>query len=56
MKSIKIYQSDANFILFKLKDSDKIYKALLKKGVLVRNKKGIDNRCLRVTVGTPVEN
>ncbi len=56
MKNIKIYQSDANFILFKLKNSDKIYKALLKKGVLVKNMKGRVNSCLRVTVGTPVEN
>ncbi|MEE8328535.1 MAG: histidinol-phosphate transaminase [Thermodesulfovibrionia bacterium] len=56
MKSIKLYQSDANFILFKLKNSDKIYKTLLKRGVLVRNMKRIVNSCLRVTVGTPEEN
>ena len=50
------YPSEANFILFKVKNPDGIYKRLLKKGVLVRNMKGIVNSCLRVTVGTPGEN
>ncbi|MGB9716009.1 MAG: histidinol-phosphate transaminase [Thermodesulfovibrionales bacterium] len=53
---INPYPSEANFILFRIKDSDKIYKMLLKKGVLVRNMKGVVNSCLRVTVGTPEEN
>jgi histidinol-phosphate aminotransferase len=56
MKNIKPYLSDANFILFKVKHADKIYKNLLKKGILVKNMKGIINGCLRVTVGTPAEN
>ncbi len=54
--NIKAYPSDANFILFKVVNSDKIYKGLLKKGVLVRNMKGVIDGCLRVTVGTPQEN
>ncbi|MEK6529138.1 MAG: aminotransferase class I/II-fold pyridoxal phosphate-dependent enzyme, partial [Nitrospirota bacterium] len=56
IKGIKPYPSDANFILFKVKDADKIYKELLKKGILVRNMRGVINGCLRVTVGTPREN
>ncbi len=56
IKNIELYKSDANFILFKLKDSDKIHKGLLKRDVLVRNMKGIVDGCLRVTVGTPKEN
>lgn len=48
--------SDANFILFKVKNSDTIYKGLLKKGVLVRNMRGLCEGFLRVTVGTPKEN
>lgn len=56
MKNIRPYPSDSNFILFKIKDPDKIYKGLLKRGVLVRNMKGIIDGCLRVTVGTPREN
>ena len=54
--NIKAYPSDANFILFKVVNSDKIYKGLLKKGVLLRNMKGVIDGCLRVTVGTPEEN
>jgi histidinol-phosphate aminotransferase len=50
------YPSDANFILFKVHRPEKMYRGLLKKGVLVRNMKGIVNSCLRVTVGTPKEN
>lgn len=56
IKGITPYTSDANFILFKIKDADKIYKELLKKGILVRNMRGVINGCLRVTVGTPAEN
>lgn len=56
INGIRLYPSEANFILFKIKDPDRIYKGLLKEGVLVRNMKGIVDGCLRVTVGTPEEN
>jgi histidinol-phosphate aminotransferase len=56
IQGIKLYPSEANFILFKVKNSDKIYYRLLKKGVLIRNMKGVVNGCLRVTVGTKKEN
>jgi histidinol-phosphate aminotransferase len=56
IKGIKPYPSEANFILFRVKEPDKIYKRLLKKGVLVRNMNGVVNNCLRATVGTPEEN
>ncbi len=55
-EGIEPYPSDANFILFRVEESDRIYKGLLRKGVLVRNMKGIIDGCLRVTVGTPGEN
>ena len=48
--------TDANFILFKIKNSDKIYRGLLEKGVLIRNMKGVIDGHLRVTVGNPKEN
>ncbi len=54
--NIETYPSDANFIFFKVLNSDKIFRALLKRGVLIRNMKGIKEGCLRVTVGTPKEN
>jgi histidinol-phosphate aminotransferase len=56
MKGVSPYPSEANFILFKIKNPDGIYKGLLKEGVLVRNMRGVVNSCLRVTVGTPGEN
>lgn len=56
MNNVKPCPSDANFILFKVPGSDNVYTSLLKKGILVRNMKGISEGCLRVTVGTPGEN
>jgi len=56
MGEIQPYPSEANFILFKVNDSEKVYKGLLRHGVLVRNMKGVVDGCLRVTVGTPEEN
>jgi histidinol-phosphate aminotransferase len=56
IKGVKPYPSDANFILFRADESDKIYKELLKRGVLIRNMNGVIDGCLRVTVGTPKEN
>ncbi len=50
------YQTNANFILFKVSGADKVFKGLLKKGVLIRNMSGAVEDCLRVTVGTPKEN
>lgn len=56
IEGIKPYPSEANFILFRIKNPDRIYQALLKKGVLIRNMKGVVDGCLRVTIGTPEEN
>jgi len=50
------YPSDANFILFRVKDPESLYQALLKRGVLIRNLNSVVEGCLRVTVGTPEEN
>lgn len=54
----KVYQSDANFILIKVKDADGLYNYLLNKGIVVRNRstiKGCEG-CLRISVGTLEEN
>lgn len=56
IEGIHPYSSEANFILFRVNDSEEVYKGLLKYGVLVRNMKGVVDGCLRVTVGTPDEN
>jgi histidinol-phosphate aminotransferase len=50
------FPSEANFILFRVKDPPKVYSRLLEKGILVRNISDAVAGCLRVTVGTPKEN
>ncbi|HAM50750.1 MAG TPA: histidinol-phosphate transaminase [Nitrospiraceae bacterium] len=56
MNSITPYPSEANFILFKIKNPDDMYQALLRRDVLVRNLNDGIKGCLRVTVGTRQEN
>lgn len=55
-KGIKPFPSEANFILFRVKNPDNVYNSLLKKGILVRNINDVVKGCLRVTIGTPEEN
>jgi len=55
---LKVYHSDTNFILIKVDNADLRYRQLLNKGVVIRNRTnelGCEN-CLRITVGTPLEN
>ncbi|MDR3093114.1 MAG: histidinol-phosphate transaminase [Bacteroidales bacterium] len=54
----KIYPTDANFLLVKVTDADDIYRYLVERGVIVRNRSHISLclNCLRITVGTPEEN
>lgn len=55
---LKLYHSDANFLLVKVTDADAIYDHLVANGIIVRNRnrvKGCEG-CLRITVGTPTEN
>ena len=56
IKGVKPYPSEANFILFKVDHPEKVYRALLKRGILVRNMDSQIRGCLRVTVGTEREN
>lgn len=54
----KVYPSDANFLLVKTTDARGIYKALVEKGIIVRDRSRVElcAGCLRITVGTPAEN
>ncbi len=55
---IRVYPTDANFVLFKVSDANKYYDRLVEKGVIVRNRTsafGCEN-CLRLSVGTKEEN
>ncbi len=54
----KIYPSDANFLLVRFDNPGEVYDRLLAEKVIVRDRsrvKGCEG-CLRITVGTPVEN
>ena len=52
----RVFPSEANFFLVRVRDADATYDALKRQGVLVRNlHPGLDN-CLRINVGTPDEN
>ena len=58
LKSVKIFKTDSNFILFRVLDADLTFNGLLKNGVLIRNlnSDGALKNCLRVTIGMPEEN
>ena len=54
----RVYPTDANFVLVKVDDANGVYKYLMQKGVIVRNRNSVSlcGGCLRVTVGTEEEN
>jgi histidinol-phosphate aminotransferase len=58
---LEVYPSQANFILFKLKQGDAtdVFNRLRDAGVLIKNMSpagGVLSNCLRVTIGTSEEN
>ena len=55
---LKIFPSDANFLLIRVEDPDGLYTFLYEQGVIVRNRSRLTHceGCLRITVGTPDEN
>lgn len=54
----RVYHSDANFLLVKVDDADRLYERLVQLGVLVRNRTKVAHchNTLRITIGTPSEN
>ena len=59
MKGIeKVWPSDANFLLVKVKDPRGLYDFLLARSVIVRDRSSATGcaGCLRITIGTPGEN
>ena len=54
----KVYPSDANFLLVKVNNANGIYRNLVDKGIIVRNRNSVSlcGNCLRITVGTIEEN
>jgi len=54
----RIYPTDANFVLVKTNDAEKICRFLLGRKIVVRNRNSVElcEGCLRITIGTPEEN
>ncbi len=55
---LKVYPSDANFLLVKVKSPQSLFKYLADKKIIVRDrsKASLCEGCLRITVGTKAEN
>ena len=53
-----IYPTDSNFFLVRVTDADDIYRYLVERGIIVRNRNRVAlcGNCIRITVGTPQEN
>jgi histidinol-phosphate aminotransferase len=54
----KVYQSDSNFVLVRVKDAPMTYRYLMDNKIIVRDRSRVAlcYNCLRITVGTPAEN
>jgi histidinol-phosphate aminotransferase len=52
----KVYPSDANFLLIRVKDANFVYNTLIDKNIIVRNRNSVIGNCIRITVGKPYEN
>ena len=54
----KVYPSNANFFLAKMKDAQSVYDYLCEKGINVRNCSNVSlcDNCLRITIGSKAEN
>jgi histidinol-phosphate aminotransferase len=56
---VRVYTSEANFLLFRVANATEVFSGLRQRGVLIKNLNGghpMLKDCLRVTVGTPDEN
>lgn len=55
---VRVFPSDANFLLVRMTDANSIYDYLIEHGVIVRNRSKLPGcqSTLRITVGTPDEN
>jgi histidinol-phosphate aminotransferase len=56
LEGVKVFPSQANFLLLRVRDAGGSFERLRRQGVLVKNLHPGVPGCLRVTVGTPDEN
>ena len=55
---LKVFPTDANFVLVRVTDANRIYRYLIEQGIVVRNRHRVRlcQDCLRITIGTRQEN
>lgn len=53
---IRVYPSDANFLLVQMEQAQQVYQSLIRQQLIVRNRSSQVPDCLRITVGSPSEN
>lgn len=55
---LDVFPTEANFILFRIQNSQDIFRALREQGIVIRNRHNdpLCSNCLRVTIGTESEN
>jgi len=59
LEGIESFPSQANFILIRVADANRVFNSMREKGVLIKNmhdSQPLLNQCLRITIGTPEEN
>lgn len=56
--TVEVFRSDANFLLVKMTDAPGVYRYLMNRRIIIRDrsKVALCNNCVRITVGTPEEN
>ncbi len=54
----KVFTSQANFILIRVENANKLYDFLIERGIVIRNRTTVSllENCLRISIGTPAEN
>ncbi len=55
---VTVFPTDANFFLARVTDAQRIYDYLVEQGIIVRNRSRVQlcDNCLRITIGTRLEN
>ena len=55
---LKVFPTDANFVLVRVTDANRIYRYLIEQGIVARNRHRVQlcQDCLRITIGTRQEN
>ena len=53
---VKIYPSEANFLLVEMQNATEIYSNLIEQQIITRNRSSVVENTIRITIGTPREN